>query len=140
MKIGAHVQGGGVANVTSISAGQTIDSVTIGGSFIGGTANFSGAIAAFNIGPVKIGGDMTGGNGDSAGSIISAGDLPSITIGGSLAGAGLYTIGGVVYAIRRPDPFPSVFGYHEVFHLLVIAGAAAFGAVIWIWVIPVAGR
>jgi hemolysin III len=66
--------------------------------------------------------------------------LPLEAIGGSLAGASLYTIGGVVYAIRRPDPFPSVFGYHEVFHLLVIAGAAAFGAVIWIWVIPVAGR
>jgi len=66
--------------------------------------------------------------------------LPLEAIGGSLAGAGLYTIGGVVYAIRRPDPFPSIFGYHEVFHLLVIAGATAFGAVIWIWVIPMVGR
>jgi hemolysin III len=52
----------------------------------------------------------------------------------------LYTVGGVVYAIRRATPFPSVFGYHEVFHLLVIAGGAAFGAVIWIWVLPVVGR
>ena len=49
--------------------------------------------------------------------------LPFEAIGGGLAGAALYTIGGVVYAVRRPDPFPSVFGYHEVFHLLVIAGA-----------------
>ena len=35
-----------------------------------------------------------------------------------------YTVGAVVYARRRPDPFPRSFGYHEVFHLLVIAAAA----------------
>jgi hemolysin III len=37
----------------------------------------------------------------------------------------LYTLGAVVYARRRPDPAPRVFGYHEVFHVLVIAAAAA---------------
>jgi hemolysin III len=36
----------------------------------------------------------------------------------------LYTLGAVVYARRRPDPAPRVFGYHEVFHVLVIAAAA----------------
>jgi hemolysin III len=41
-----------------------------------------------------------------------------------LAGGLLYTVGAVVYALRRPDPFPRVFGYHEIFHLLVIAAAA----------------
>ena len=42
-----------------------------------------------------------------------------------LAGGGiLYTVGGVIYALKRPNPFPRVFGYHEVFHLLVIAGSA----------------
>ena len=30
-----------------------------------------------------------------------------------------------MYALRRPDPVPAVFGYHEVFHLLVIAGVSA---------------
>jgi hemolysin III len=41
-----------------------------------------------------------------------------------LAGGGLlYSAGGVIYALRRPDPFPSVFGYHEVFHVLVIGGS-----------------
>jgi hemolysin III len=35
-----------------------------------------------------------------------------------------YTVGGLVYAIRRPDPMPTIFGYHEVFHALVIAGCA----------------
>jgi hemolysin III len=37
------------------------------------------------------------------------------------AGALLYTLGAVVYARRRPDPAPETFGYHEVFHALVIA-------------------
>jgi len=41
-----------------------------------------------------------------------------------LAGGGvLYTLGAIIYATRRPDPFPTVFGYHEVFHVLVIAGS-----------------
>ena len=41
-----------------------------------------------------------------------------------LAGGGLlYSAGGLIYTLRRPDPFPSVFGYHEVFHLLVIGGS-----------------
>ncbi len=40
------------------------------------------------------------------------------------AGGLLYTLGAIVYATRRPDPSPKVFGYHEVFHALVIAAAA----------------
>jgi hemolysin III len=45
-------------------------------------------------------------------------------------GGVLYTVGAVVYARRRPDPAPRVFGYHEVFHALVIAAAAVqFAAV-----------
>ncbi len=48
-----------------------------------------------------------------------------------LAGGGAaYTLGAVVYAARRPDPFPRVFGYHEVFHALVIAAAACHFAVV----------
>jgi hemolysin III len=46
------------------------------------------------------------------------------------AGGLLYTVGAVVYARQRPDPAPRVFGYHEVFHALVIAAALAhFSAV-----------
>jgi len=40
-----------------------------------------------------------------------------------LAGGLAYTAGALVYSLRRPDPFPAVFGYHEIFHLLVVAGA-----------------
>jgi hemolysin III len=38
-----------------------------------------------------------------------------------VVGGLLYTLGGVVYGLRRPDPFPSWFGFHEVFHTLTIA-------------------
>src|SRR5262245_25703514 len=38
-----------------------------------------------------------------------------------LAGGLAYTAGAIVYAVHRPDPFPAVFGFHEVFHVLVIA-------------------
>ena len=38
-------------------------------------------------------------------------------------GGVLYTVGGIAYGLRWPDPSPRVFGYHEVFHLLVIAGS-----------------
>jgi hemolysin III len=48
----------------------------------------------------------------------------------------LYSVGAVIYARRRPDPVPRVFGYHEIFHLLVIAAAAVQFAVIAFWVLP----
>ena len=37
----------------------------------------------------------------------------------------LYTIGGVVYGLRRPNPFPSWFGFHEVFHAFTVVAFAA---------------
>lgn len=51
-----------------------------------------------------------------------------------LAGGISYTIGGIVYARRRPDPWPHVFGYHEVFHTLVIVGSAIHFAVVAVWI------
>jgi hemolysin III len=48
----------------------------------------------------------------------------------------LYTAGALVYAFQRPDPAPTVFGYHEVFHALVILAAALQYAVIAFYVIP----
>jgi hemolysin III len=41
-----------------------------------------------------------------------------------VAGGLCYTAGAIVYALRRPDPIPDVFGYHEIFHALVVAAAA----------------
>ena len=41
-----------------------------------------------------------------------------------VAGGIAYTIGAVIYSRRRPDPFPGVFGHHEIWHVLVLIGSA----------------
>jgi hemolysin III len=53
-----------------------------------------------------------------------------------VAGGALYTAGAVVYMRRRPDPRPAVFGFHEVFHVFVIAAAAAHFVAIAAFVMP----
>jgi hemolysin III len=53
-----------------------------------------------------------------------------------LAGGLLYTAGAVVYARRRPDPVPHVFGYHELFHTLTLAAAGCQYASIAFFVLP----
>jgi len=56
-----------------------------------------------------------------------------------VAGGGLLYMGGaIVYATQRPDPNPRVFGYHEIFHALVIAAAAAHFAAIAFFALPAA--
>jgi hemolysin III len=40
-----------------------------------------------------------------------------------LVGGGLYTLGAVIYATQWPNPFPRILGFHEIFHLLVVAAA-----------------
>jgi hemolysin III len=47
-----------------------------------------------------------------------------------VVGAVLYAVGAVIYSVRRPDPLPAVFGFHEVFHLLVVAAAACHFVVV----------
>lgn len=54
-----------------------------------------------------------------------AGALPSVVTALLLGGGALFTIGGVVLTLRRPDPWPRVFGYHEVAHVLVAGGTSA---------------
>ena len=59
-----------------------------------------------------------------------------VTAVGALAlGGVLYSAGAVIYAHKRPDPVPTVFGYHELFHLLVIVAAALQYAVVAFWVV-----
>jgi hemolysin III len=48
----------------------------------------------------------------------------------------LYTAGAVVYARRRPDPHPQVFGYHELFHVLTVAAVACEYVVVAFYVLP----
>jgi hemolysin III len=47
-----------------------------------------------------------------------------------------YSAGALVYALRRPDPAPAVFGYHEVFHSLVVVAAFTHWAVVAFYILP----
>lgn len=55
----------------------------------------------------------------------------------ALVGTGglLYTLGAVAYARKAPNPLPGTFGYHEVFHILVIAAAGLQFAAVAFWVV-----
>ncbi len=68
------------------------------------------------------------------------GELPArigwLGAAGLALGGLLYVIGAVIYASERPNPWPKVFGYHEVFHTLVLAAAALHYAVIAFAVLP----
>jgi len=56
--------------------------------------------------------------------IVAAVGWGALTLLGT--GGALYTLGALAYASHRPNPWPRVFGYHEVFHLATIAAAASF--------------
>jgi len=60
--------------------------------------------------------------------------LPGVVL--VVAGGLLYTAGAIVYARRRPDPAPEVFGYHELFHVLTVAAVACQYAAIAFFVLP----
>jgi hemolysin III len=60
-----------------------------------------------------------------------AGALVLLAVGGVA-----YTVGAVVYARRRPDPRPATFGYHEIFHVLVVIAAAAHFIAVAVFAVP----
>ena len=53
-----------------------------------------------------------------------------------VAGGVAYTAGGVMYALRRPDPLPGVLGYHELFHVLTLVAVGCQYAAIAFYVLP----
>jgi hemolysin III len=55
-----------------------------------------------------------------------------------LVGGLLYSAGATIYAARRPDPWPRTFGFHEIFHVLVIAAAIVHFIAMAAWVVPYA--
>ena len=61
--------------------------------------------------------------------------LPPLAIALLLAGGIAYTVGAAIYAARWPDPLPRVFGFHEVFHSLVVAGSGVHFAVVAFFVL-----
>jgi hemolysin III len=73
--------------------------------------------------------------------------IPLVRIGGALdpagtaligAGGAIYIIGGLVYARRSPEPWPAWFGFHEVFHVMVVIASAAHVIAISRYVLPLA--
>jgi hemolysin III len=65
--------------------------------------------------------------------------LDEIGLGGSLlvlSGGIAYTAGALVYAFRRPDPYPAVFGFHEIFHALVIVAVTLQYSAVAFCVLP----
>ena len=62
--------------------------------------------------------------------------LPERAVALLLLSGILFSLGGAMYAARRPDPFPYVFGYHEIFHALEIAATVVVYSVVLIYVLP----
>lgn len=62
--------------------------------------------------------------------------LPPAGIAWLVAGGLVYSIGAIVYATKRPDPIPRVFGYHELWHLFVLVGSACHFVLIARYVLP----
>jgi hemolysin III len=60
--------------------------------------------------------------------------LPGLVL--VVVGGLLYTLGALVYASRRPDPVPHVFGYHELFHVLTLGAVGCQYAAIAFFVLP----
>jgi hemolysin III len=60
--------------------------------------------------------------------------LPLIAIALLFLTVFLYGCGALVYALQRPDPWPRIFGFHEVFHGLVVAAVLVNTLVVWVWV------
>ncbi|MBT95710.1 MAG: hemolysin III [Acidimicrobiaceae bacterium] len=55
-----------------------------------------------------------------------------------LLGGSFHTIGAVVYGLKKPDPWPNTFGFHEVFHFCVVCGVASHYGVIAFIALPAA--
>jgi hemolysin III len=65
--------------------------------------------------------------------VVQVGWPPTLLL---FAGGLVYSAGALVYALRRPDPMPAVFGYHEIFHALVVVAALTHYVAVLITVLP----
>jgi hemolysin III len=63
-------------------------------------------------------------------------ELGAVGVGLVMLGGLMYTAGAIIYAMGRPDPAPATFGYHEIFHALVVAAAASHFAVVAFYALP----
>ncbi len=62
--------------------------------------------------------------------------LPVVALVLIAAGGLLYTVGAIVYARGRPNPWPAVFGFHEIFHVFVILAAIAHFVAMAAYIVP----
>ena len=62
--------------------------------------------------------------------------LPWSALAWLAAGGAFYSVGAIVYALKRPDPWPKVFGYHELWHLFVLAGSTCHYVLMLRYVLP----
>ena len=53
-----------------------------------------------------------------------------------LAGGLAYSVGALLYAIKKPNPWPGIVGFHEIWHLFVLAGSACLVVLVWCYVLP----
>jgi hemolysin III len=60
--------------------------------------------------------------------------MPPMALALTVIGGLLYTAGAIVFAMKRPDPSPAVFGYHEVWHVFMVTAAACHFAMVTILV------
>jgi hemolysin III len=62
--------------------------------------------------------------------------LPLLPLALIALGGVLYTIGALIFALGRPNPWPRVFGFHEIFHIFVILAAVAHFVAMAGWIVP----
>lgn len=56
--------------------------------------------------------------------------MPLLVFFDMLWGGIWYTVGAVIYALKKPNPKPGVFGFHELFHVFILGGAATHGSMV----------
>ena len=73
------------------------------------------------------------------GALLAIAVFPDVGYGGValLAAGGIaYTVGGAMFDAEKPNPMPGVFGFHEIFHVCVLLGAALHYTFMWLYVVP----
>lgn len=67
---------------------------------------------------------------------VAAGDVPAGALALMAAGGVVYSAGFVVFVIEKPNPWPGVFGFHEVWHVLVVVAGLLFFLLMYLYVLP----
>ncbi|MCV2393699.1 hemolysin III family protein [Actinotalea sp. M2MS4P-6] len=66
----------------------------------------------------------------------AGGDIPAGALVLMAAGGLVYSAGFVIFVIERPNPWPGVFGFHEIWHLMVVVAAVLHYLLMYVYVLP----